>query len=251
MGKAPSRRLYLEGNYTIELNGRKISYQVKRSSRARRVRLEIDMAEGLVVVLPRSFPHCELAPVLVARKGWICRHMDSRAAAAPVPDFENLDTGISLPYMGKQIRLIYDGSERTAKPYCADCNLVVQSGCGNGKLAAAVEQWYRVQARDILARKTEYYGGMMGLSPEGIAVRGQRTLWGSCSRKGKLSFNWKLLMAPEPVIDYVVVHELAHLRQLNHGRSFWALVADYCPGWRRHRQWLRENGSLLKVRMNS
>ena len=85
----------------------------------------------------------------------------------------------------------------------------------------------------------------MGLSYNRLIIKGQKTLWGSCSRKRNLNFNWRLMMALEPVIIYVVVHELAHLKFMNHSRKFWQLVEKYCPDWRQHRTWLRIHSTEL------
>jgi len=85
----------------------------------------------------------------------------------------------------------------------------------------------------------------LGVRYARIAIRGQRTRWGSCSSRGTLSFNWRLALAPPSVLDYVVVHELCHLREPNHSPRFWALVAERRPGWRADRDWLREHGEEL------
>jgi predicted metal-dependent hydrolase len=87
--------------------------------------------------------------------------------------------------------------------------------------------------------------GALGVRYERIAIRGQRTRWGSCSTRGTLSFNWRLALAPFAVLDYVVVHELCHLREPNHSPRFWALVAARRPDWRASRAWLREHGEEL------
>ena len=117
--------------------------------------------------------------------------------------------------------------------------------CGEGALDWGVERWYRAQALNIITEKADEQSAALGVRYCRITIRGQKTRWGSCSPKGSLSFNWKLLMAPEPVIDYVVVHELAHLKELNHGRKFWQVVAEYCPRWREHKKWLRQHGPEL------
>ena len=100
-------------------------------------------------------------------------------------------------------------------------------------------------ARDIFTRKTAYYARIMGVSYGRIAIREQKTRWGSCSSKGNLNFNWRLILAPEEVLDYVVVHELAHRREMNHSKAFYAIVESVLPDYRQARRWLREHGYSL------
>lgn len=104
-------------------------------------------------------------------------------------------------------------------------------------------------ARDIFTRKTEYYARIMGISYGRIAIREQKTRWGSCSSKGNLNFNWRLILAPEEVLDYVVVHELAHRREMNHSKAFYAIVESVLPDYRQARKWLKENGHTLWERV--
>ena len=100
-------------------------------------------------------------------------------------------------------------------------------------------------ARDIFTRKTAYYARIMGVSYGRIAIREQKTRWGSCSSKGNLNFNWRLILAPEEVLDYVVVHELAHRREMNHSKAFYAVVESVLPDYRQARRWLRDHGASL------
>ena len=100
-------------------------------------------------------------------------------------------------------------------------------------------------ARDIFTRKTAYYARIMGVSYGRIAIREQKTRWGSCSSKGNLNFNWRLILVPEEVLDYVVVHELAHRREMNHSKAFYAIVESVLPEYRQARRWLREHGDSL------
>ncbi|HEX7557121.1 MAG TPA: M48 family metallopeptidase, partial [Leptolinea sp.] len=85
----------------------------------------------------------------------------------------------------------------------------------------------------------------IGVQPASISIRSQRTRWGSCSTRGTLSFNWRLIMAPPEVLDYVVVHELAHLKERNHSKKFWAVVALYCPHYLKYRAWLKQNQAAM------
>ena len=100
-------------------------------------------------------------------------------------------------------------------------------------------------ARDIFTRKAAYYARIMNVSYGRISIREQKTRWGSCSSKGNLNFNWRLILAPENVLDYVVVHELAHLREMNHSKAFYAIVESALPDYRGARKWLREHGDSL------
>ncbi len=103
----------------------------------------------------------------------------------------------------------------------------------------------RQKAREILSSSVEYWSSQMGVRYGRIAIREQRTRWGSCSQKGNLNFNWKLVLAPPEVRDYVVIHELCHLSHLNHSKEFWARVGKFCPEYKIQRRWLRENGHTL------
>jgi predicted metal-dependent hydrolase len=110
---------------------------------------------------------------------------------------------------------------------------------------AVSEPEARRAARELVAMVAADEGPALGVEPARIQVRDQRTRWGSCSARGTLSFNWRLALAPFEVLDYVVVHELCHLREPNHSRRFWSLVESRRPGWREQRAWLREHGAEL------
>ena len=110
---------------------------------------------------------------------------------------------------------------------------------------AVSESAARVGARELVSALAEEEAERLGVAYRRIRIGGQRTLWGSCSPRGTLSFNWRLVLAPLEVLDYVVVHELCHLRVPNHSRAFWALVEERRPHWREQRAWLREHGPEL------
>ncbi len=110
---------------------------------------------------------------------------------------------------------------------------------------AVSESEARIAVREHITALAEQEAGRLGVAYRRIRIGGQRTLWGSCSPAGTLSFNWRLVLAPAAVLDYVVVHELCHLRVPNHSRRFWALVETRRPHWREQRDWLREHGSEL------
>lgn len=112
-------------------------------------------------------------------------------------------------------------------------------------LTAAERARYIEIARDIFTRKAEYYARIMDVTYGRISIREQKTRWGSCSSQGNLNFNWRLILAPEDVLDYVVVHELAHRKEMNHSKAFYAIVESVLPDYHTSRKWLRDNGDRL------
>lgn len=100
----------------------------------------------------------------------------------------------------------------------------------------------RQQARVILTDRTDYYKAMVGVDYKRLRIGDQKTRWGSCSSKGTISYNWRLILMPEEIMDYVVVHELCHLREMNHSRKFWEYVSKIMPDYESKRKWLKENG---------
>ena len=107
----------------------------------------------------------------------------------------------------------------------------------------AVKKYYRNLAREVLGAWTGYYARNMGVTYGRISIREQKTRWGSCSSVGNLNYNWKLVLMPPGVLDYVVVHELAHRREMNHSAAFWKVVATWMPDYKKYRKWLRDNGN--------
>lgn len=104
---------------------------------------------------------------------------------------------------------------------------------------------YRQIARDIFTQKTAYYANLLGVTYGRISIREQKTRWGSCSSDGNLNFNWRLIFAPEDVLDYIVVHELAHRKEMNHSAEFYKIVAQILPDYKKQQRWLRDNGQKL------
>lgn len=110
-----------------------------------------------------------------------------------------------------------------------------------------LEKRYRQAAKEYVPKRVDYYASVLGVSYERIRIAEQKTRWGSCSSKGTLSFNWKLMLAPPKVLDYVVVHELCHIKEMNHSPRFWKLVEEIMPDYKEYRTWLKENGNTLQL----
>lgn len=108
-----------------------------------------------------------------------------------------------------------------------------------------LEKWYRKEAAVLLAEKAALYAGLLSVAYKEIHIKDQKSRWGSCSSLGNMNFNWRIIMAPESVCDYVVIHELCHLKHMDHSERFWKQVEGICPEYRQYRKWLREHGKEL------
>jgi len=213
-----------------------VVYQVRRSDRARRVRVTVDPTRGIEVVLPRRAPAREAAAAVRELRPWIERRVaeieGARQAVA--------SRGETVPYLGQTLSLLAEpGRLRVARR--GDV-LVVPDGEAR---TPALERWYRRAARAEIEPRLQRACALAGTSYSRLTIRGQRTRWASCSRSGAMSFNWRLLLAPEPVLDYVVWHEVCHLEIMDHSPRFWALLGSHQPDYREHLRWLRRHGATL------
>ena len=121
----------------------------------------------------------------------------------------------------------------------------ISSCLSEGELRDQMHLSFRAAARETIAARVAFFEQVVGVHPRSIRIKGQKTRWGSCSARGLLNFNWRLILAPPPVLDYVVVHELCHLVHLNHSSSFWARVKAVLPAYPEARAWLTEHGATL------
>jgi predicted metal-dependent hydrolase len=214
-----------------------VAYRVRRSERARRVRVTIDPARGVEVVLPRRASEREAAAAIRELRPWIERRMAELAGARAAVAAR----GETVPYLGRGLSLVNDSSTRSRVARRGDTLLVPE---GEAR-APALERWYRRAARAEISLRLDEACSLAGTSYSRLTIRGQRTRWASCSRTGAMSFNWRLLLAPEEVLDYVVWHEVCHLTVMDHSPRFWRLVASRIPGYREQVRWLRINGATL------
>jgi predicted metal-dependent hydrolase len=243
-------RLTLAGKRKTTLDGQTISYIVKRSANAKHIRLEVKSETGLTVVIPKSYNARYIPDLLEAKRRWILSKLAKYGQLRSHRSENELKSGDTIAYLGRHLEVVVQQDHGSGDSVRRERNkLIVALRAGNGSLDVVVERWYRMHAARLIRRKVERASARLGFTYNRVIIRGQKTRWGSCSHKGNLSLNWKLIMAPEPVIDYVIIHELAHLREMNHTKRFWALVAEHCPQWHEHRKWLRDHGAELGARL--
>ncbi len=214
-----------------------IPYKVRRSDRAKRVRVTVDPAHGVEVVLPRRASLRQAQDAIADLRPWIERRERELAAARATI----AQRGDSVPYLGAALTLVPD-RDRKRVHRRGDALLVPAEPEAR---TSALERWFRRAAREEIAPRLDGACARAGLAYTKLTIRSQRTRWASCSRSGAMSFNWRLLLAPEPVLDYVVWHEVCHLEVMDHSPRFWALLATFCPDYHAHSSWLRRHGATL------
>lgn len=244
---------------TVTLDGGTIDYVLRRSARARGLRVVIHPARGVVVTVPAASrrgwarPEEHVQTFLRAREAWLRKHMAGQAAQRAVLAARGgIRDGGTLRYRGELHRLSIarlSGPGRSSVARVggdAVDEIAIRLALRERRPPAAiVESWLRLRARDAITAAITPHAAALGVTPAGITVRDQRTRWGSASREGRLAFSWRLVLAPAEALDTVVVHELAHLRVFGHGPAFWALVAGRRPDHAVWRRWLRDNALEL------
>ena len=227
--------------HEIELLGDSIEYSVRSSSEATEPRIDVDI-HGVTVVQPKS-ENVSPNQILRDNAAWVVekvRKYDKYREQVPDRQFEE---GKSFPYLGEPYEVIV---ERRPSSSITDGKFrLAQHHVKETSIKRALETLYRRNARQRFERRADHFANEMGVEYEEIEIRNQRTRWGSCSTNGILGLNWRLMMAPPEIIDYIIVHEVAHLRQPNHDNEFWSLVAEYDPEYESHAEWLMENSTQL------
>ncbi|HKG57959.1 MAG TPA: SprT family zinc-dependent metalloprotease [Candidatus Limnocylindrales bacterium] len=249
-----------EAPATVELPSGRLDYVVRRSPRSRRLRVTIDPERGVIVSLPPSTrrgwarPEGLVEAFLRERDKWLRRHLDAQARQlAEVAARGGVADGATIRFRGDLHRLrILDAADGVRR------SSVVRVGAESGDelvvrvarrdrraIGAVLEEWLRARARTAIEHDLARHAPGLRVEPAAITLRDPRTRWGSASRNRRLSFSWRLVLAPPEALETVVIHELAHLRYFGHGPRFWGLVASRRPDHATWRRWLRDHSVEL------
>jgi predicted metal-dependent hydrolase len=221
----------------LTLSGRRLTMPVRRDRRARRITIHIDVAiGGAKVVMPVSATISEAEAAVRKHESWVLDRLDALPARVAFAD------GALVPFRGELLRVVHCPEARGL----ADCVGDEIRVFGRSEhLARRLGDWLRHQARDAISPLALEKAAIVDRRVRRVSIRDQRSRWGSCSEAGSLTFNWRLILAPHSVLDYVVAHEIAHLVEMNHSPAFWRVVGTLTPHTKEARQWLRLNGQDL------
>jgi predicted metal-dependent hydrolase len=224
-------------------------YTIRRSDRARRLRIVV-APSGVEVVLPRRMPLRDAEQFVAEKRPWIERtlrqYRDAEASLPPV----RLEDGGEAPYLGQSLPIRVHVEPWRTRPGVSRRSGALQVGVlepGEDAVRDALVRWYRRRARVQIAERLDWATLRAGTTYSKLQIRDPSSRWASCSSNGAMSFSWRLLLAPEPVLAYVVEHEVAHLDVMDHSKRFWKLVESRCPDYRDHERWLRRFGPGLRT----
>lgn len=214
-----------------------LRYEIRRSARRKKVTITVERDRSVVIQAPASVPEEKIRQLVESKRQWLYEKLqDARKYQPIVPPGKELVNGEAALYLGRHYRIeLVDTGEVEVR--FAGKFLIPRSRAGQRK--QVLRQWYVERAQEKILSRVRMYAQSLGVTYQQAKISDSRLRWGSCTPGDNLHFNWRLIKAPMFAIDYVVVHELAHLRQMNHGPQFWSLVASVCPEHRALRDQLR------------
>jgi len=231
-----------------------VHYQIRRSTRAKRLRITVRPA-GVEVTAPVRARDADIMAFVSQNRRWIETKVGAlRARLAAHPGSDRLVDGALVPYGGRFERLNVMPSGRARPRVTYDDGFWIElpervpEAAQETVIETALTAWLKRQAYAATNDIVEHHGRQHDLMPTALRIKAQKRLWGSCTAKGVISLNWRLILGPPEILEYVVVHELCHLRHPHHQPPFWQLVGEVLPDFQRHRSWLRTNGHLLSLK---
>lgn len=230
---------YIEGSGFVS--------EIRRTDRSKSATIKVE-GGVVIIVVPKGLTQERIKKLLDNKKVWIQKKM-ALHPQMPVTVEKQYVSGEAFSYLGRNYRLkITEGELTPIKLAHGRLTMSVPKGSSESKLIKyALTNWFRRRAELKLREKIIRYSPIVGVETNGYKVKSFQSRWGSCTPRGRVDFNWKIIMAPNRVVDYVVVHELCHLKQHDHSPQFWKLVESIMPDYLECKKWLRLNGGSLMV----
>lgn len=212
-------------------------------SRRRTIALEVTPQATLIVRAPHRVPQAQIDELIREKSAWIHKKFDE-VKQRPQAIVHQYEEGEVFWFLGRQYPLQYVDDGRTT---IGRTDRLCVPRAFQPHIRHHIRHWYVQEAAAEIRSRCMYFSMMTGYSPESVRITDARKRWGSCTSRGGLNFSWPLIQAPLEIVDYVIVHELVHLRQMDHSPLFWKKVAALMPDYERRRMWLKENERLLRV----
>ena len=232
---------------SIQYGNRNINYEIKKGNRIKTVAIHINPTGYITVLSPQSLNEESIRKILYKRGKWIIEKQDLIDKNRDANIIKQFVSGESFPYLGRYYRLKVTKALREGEKKCRliDGRFFVEgngnssSENGSSSVKRALIEWYLKHAEEKIKERVNRFAPLIGKWPVSIKVKNQEKRWGSCSQGGIIRFNWKIVMVPISVMDYVITHELCHLIYPHHSIQFWHKVQSIIPDYKRRREWLK------------
>lgn len=231
---------------TVLISGIPHTCKIRRSSRARRLVIRVDMWRGIEVVIPRWASIVAAERFVKEKEAWVANQLDYTAQLRSDVRRHQFITGESITCLGEKLTLsVLRQSQRQRARVIRGKGEIKVLLPSKGSVRPVLIKWYQEQARLYFFTKSQEIARVLGVEVAKVSIGDHRSQWGSAGARGRLSFNWRLLLAPPIIAQYVAAHEVAHLRHHNHSAAFWVTVATLDSDYKLHRAWLKQNGHRL------
>ncbi len=225
------------------------SYQLRMSARRKTLSITVHPDNRVIVHAPATCPKQSIARFIEQKSDWVRKTFEANLLKRRQVVERKFKTGDTLPYLGKDHTLQVEQGH-FPEVVCENGRICVRLPARNAppgpsEIKERLKAWYVSCALSVIREKTALYAARIGVTPARVTIKSLTSRWGSCSVSGRISLAWNIIMAPEAIVDYLIVHELCHLVHHNHSEQYWALVASILPDHRQRRKWLRENAGLL------
>ena len=240
--------------FKLKVGKRDISYKVERTSR-KTVGVIFDPEKGVIIRAPEKVNKNKIQNIVKKKSNWILKKIEEHEKIKGKPKQKEFLSGEKLSYLGRRYRIKSEEIKNSKKVKIKfyQGKFIIKTGdklskkAREQKVREKLIEWYKEHGKEFIQKRVDKYTKKLGISPNKIRIKKQQKRWGSCSKNKTLNFNWKLLMAPVSVIDYVVVHELCHLLYKNHSKKYWTHVSTLIPDYKEKQDWLRVNGNELEI----
>lgn len=225
-------------------------YKIIRRPRRRTASVQVSPQNEVSIIVPDSLSQVKIDDIIRRKTPWIISKMKTNDAVRHPPKPKEYVSGESFSYLGRNYRLkIVKGNPQPVELKNGRFYVYVKADgqAREESVRAALSVWYKAHAEDKLRTRACMYSDRVGISFRGIKVKELRSRWGSCTKSGDIHFNWRIVMAPMSIVDYVVVHELCHREYHDHSQEFWRLLGRILPDYSERKEWLRVNGALLTL----
>jgi hypothetical protein len=233
---------------TIHVLGRSLVLDIRLDRRTRGYKLTMQPEGRLKLTLPRNLSEKDMQSLLDRHRRWIGSRLKEQEIKARIGDPFTCKNGAHLPVLGNSVRLSLQPAE-DQPPGWRFKNGHLEICVPESKPAyilPVIQQWYRRITYSFLEKRVPFWAEQVHVTFTRIYVKNQRSLWASCSRKKNLNFNWRTVLLPYSTADYLIIHELCHLKELNHSPKFWAIVENHCPDFKKENDYLKKVNHWLK-----